>query len=37
MSKEFFVWGCFVAISIGLVIGDYIVEKNKLKRRKENE
>lgn len=31
MSKEFFVWGCFVAISIGLVIGDYIVEKNKLK------
>ena len=31
MSKEFFIWGCFVAITIGLVIGDYIMEKKKQK------
>lgn len=31
MSRDFFVWGCFVALSIGLVIGDYIMEKKKNK------
>lgn len=31
MSKEFFIWGCFVALAIGIVIGDYIMEKKKNK------